>query len=212
MKELLYKAQLFADDAAEQAAETTATESEQTDAQQADQGEQVDDRKVAKYSDDDVDRMFNEKFAKWSAKAEKKAEAKAAEAARLAEMTAQERAEAERDALRAELDELKRANTAAEMAKTARQLLSEQGINAPDALVTTLVTDDADSTKQNVDAFAETFKNAVDEEVKKRLGGQTPKVGTGKNKALTREEILAVKDKAERQRLIAENIDEFYTK
>ena len=211
MKELLYKAQLFADDAAEQAAETTATESEQTDAQ-ADQGEQVDDRKVAKYSDDDVDRMFNEKFAKWSAKAEKKAEAKAAEAARLAEMTAQERAEAERDALRAELDELKRANTAAEMAKTARQMLSEQGINAPDALVTTLVTDDADSTKQNVDAFAETFKNAVDEEVKKRLGGQTPKVGTGKNKALTREEILAVKDKAERQRLIAENIDEFYTK
>ena len=211
MKELLYKAQLFADDAAEQAAETTATESEQTDAQ-ADQGEQVDDRKVAKYSDDDVDRMFNEKFAKWSAKAEKKAEAKAAEAARLAEMTAQERAEAERDALRAELDELKRANTAAEMAKTARQMLSEQGINAPDALVTTLVTDDADSTKQNVDAFAETFKNAVDEEVKKRLGGRTPTVGTGKNKALTREEILAVKDKAERQRLIAENIDEFYTK
>lgn len=201
-----YMTQLFADEAA---TETTAAETEQT-APAADQGGQaeqdapaVNPRDVAKYSDNDLDKIVKDKVAR-----ERK---KAAEAARLAEMNAQERAEAERDAYKAELDELKRTVNAAEMAKTARSMLSDNGVQVNDSLVSVLVTDDAETTKANVEQFASAFKAAVDDEVKKRLSGQVPKVGTGGAAAsMTKDDILAVTDKAERQKLIAEHIDLFY--
>lgn len=127
-----------------------------------------------KYTDADVDKIINKKFAEW----EKRQEKKVSEAAKLAEMNAQQKAEYERDELKKELDELKRKDTLAEMSKTARKMLSDEGINIGDDLLSRLVTTDADETKASVDSFTKLFKAAVEDAVKERAKGTTPKIIT----------------------------------
>lgn len=127
-----------------------------------------------KYTDADLDRIINKKFAEMQQKKDKEV----AEAAKLAEMNATQKAEYERDQLKKELEELKRKDTLAEMTKTARKMLTEDGINAPDELLAVLVTTDAEETKSTVDGFKTLFKDAVESAVKERLRGETPKVGT----------------------------------
>ncbi len=156
-----------------------------------------------KYSDKEVDELINKKFAKW----QKDQEKKITEAAKLAEMNAQEKAEYERDQLQKKLDELERANTLNQMGKTARTMLAEKGITIPEELVNVLLTDEADTTKANVDSFAEAFNKAVEDAVNEKLRAKTPERMGGST--LTKAEILAVKDMEQRRKLIAENIKLF---
>ena len=73
-----------------------------------------------------------------------------------------------------------------------------------------LVAEDADGTKKAVEAFATMYKEAVKNAVKEALKGNPPKAGNGGNKpTMTKEQILAVKNPSERQKLIAENITLF---
>ena len=119
-------------------------------------------RNEKKYSDADLDKIIENKFAKWQ-----KQQAKAVdEAKKLANMTAQERVEHERDKLKAELDALKKANAVAEMEKTARGILQNDGVNIPDSIISYLVAEDAEATSNNVKAFSKAFKAAVQAEVK----------------------------------------------
>ena len=131
-----------------------------------------------------------------------------AEAKRLAEMNAQERAEAERDKVQKELDELKAKNAIAEMTNEARKMCAEHDINVGDDLLSVLVNKDADKTKKAVDAFVKMFESEVEKAVKEKLKGNGPKRG-GSNKGVTRESILNITDPMERQRMIAENMDLF---
>ena len=86
-------------------------------------------------------------------------------------------------------------------------MLSDANISVSDGLLNVLVTTDADSTKQAVDDFAAIFKAEVDKAVKAKLGGEPPKVGG--TKSLTKEDILAVENREERQKLIAEHLELF---
>lgn len=158
-----------------------------------------------KYTDADVDKIINRKFAEW----EKKQQAKVDEATKLAEMNAQEKAEYKASQLEAELNKLKEKDTLAEMSKTARKMLSEEDINIPDELLSHLVSTDAEDTKNTVQAFAKLFKDAVQDAVKDKLKGNPPKRGTGGKGTVTREQILAIKNPSERQRMIAEHMDLF---
>ena len=153
-----------------------------------------------KYSDADLDRIISQKFARW----QKEHDKKVSEAAKLATMTEQEKAEHERDQFKKELEDLKKANNLAEMGKQARKMLSDDGINVPDALVDLIVSDDAETTKTAVQQFSKLFQSAVKAAVKDALKGGTP--GAGSSGALTKEQIMKVKDRAERQRLIRENM------
>jgi hypothetical protein len=138
---------------------------------------------VPKYTDSEVDRIVKGKKAEWQRSLEKEREAAEEakkEAAKLAEMNATQKAEYERDQLQKQLDEYKRKDTLAEMTKTARKMLAEEGINASDELLAVMVTTNAEETKSTVDGFAKLFKDAVENAVKERLRGETPKVGTGK--------------------------------
>lgn len=157
-----------------------------------------------KYSDAEVDEIINKKFAKW----QKEQERKISEAEKLAGMNAQEKAEHERDTLQKELDELKRANSIAEMEKTARTMLHDDGVNVPDEVVSSLIADDADSTKSKVEAFSKAFKEAVQTAVKDALKGKAPATGKG-GSTLTKADILKIANRAERQKAIAEHIDLF---
>lgn len=163
-----------------------------------------DNKDTKKYSDADVDEIINKKFAKW----QKEQEKKISEAEKLAGMNAQEKAEHERDTLQKELDELKRANSIAEMEKTARTMLRDDGVNVPDEVVSSLIAEDADNTKAKVEAFSKAFKEAVQTAVKEALKGKAPSTGKG-GSTLTKADILKIANRVERQKAIAEHIELF---
>lgn len=168
-----------------------------------DDPESPDSKTTAKYSDEDFDRMFNQKFAKMMEKHEQEMK----EATRLAEMNAQERAEHENKKLQEQVQELMRKEALGEMSKSARAMLREKDISIGDNLLGMLISEDADKTKKSVDEFIGLFQDAVNKAVKDALKGEPPKTG-GASK-LTKEQILAVKDRTERQKLIQENMSLF---
>lgn len=136
---------------------------------------------------------------------------KVSEAEKLAQMTSEEKAEYRAKKAEQELADLKKQMALGDMAKTARKMLSEENISVPDEIIMNLVSDDAEKTKSSVEAFAKVFKDAVQAAVKGALKGNPPKANNG-GTTVTREQILAVKDRAERQRLIAENPQLFVRK
>lgn len=127
-----------------------------------------------KYTDADLDKIINKKFAELEQKKQKQID----EATKLANMNATEKANYEKEQLQKELDELKKQAALAEMTKTARKMLSEDGITVSDELLTMFVNTDAENTKAAVDSFSKLFKEAVESAVKDRLRGETPKTGT----------------------------------
>lgn len=206
MKRKIYL-QLFAE-AAEGAGGTdggaTATETQTKQTKQT--KEPGDAEAEAKYSDKDLDRIIGQKFAEWQKKQQKAVD----EAKKLAEMNAQQKAEYERDQLQKQLDDYKRKDSLAEMTKTARKMLSDSGITAPDELLSMLVTTNAEETKAAVDGFAKIFKDAVEAAVKERIKGEPPKRGTGGSApTMTKEQIMAIKDPELRQKKMLENKELF---
>ena len=157
-----------------------------------------------KYTDDDVDKILSQKFAEW----QKKKEKELTEAQKLAQMDATQKAEYKAQQIEKELNALKEKNTLSEMSKTARKMLAEEEINLPDELLERLVSTDAEQTKTAVESFAKLFKDAVNESVKNSLKGPAPKTGTS-GTTVTKEQIMAIKNPSERQRMIAENITLF---
>lgn len=162
------------------------------------------DGKEAKYTDDDLDRILNRKFAEWQKKKDKEVD----EARRLASMTEEEKTKQKQADMERQLNELLSEKNRSEMMATARSILSERNIHADDALISMIVSEDAESTKKSIDTFANLFQKAVNKAVKDALKGEPPKTGTGKG-GYTKEDILKVANRAERQRLIAANMDLF---
>ena len=136
---------------------------------------------------------------------------KVSEAEKLAQMTSEEKAEYRAKKAEQELADLKKQIALGDMAKTARKMLSEENITVPDEIIMNLVSDDAEKTKSAVESFAKVFKDTVQAAVKEALKGNPPKANNG-GTTVTREQILAVKDRTERQRLIAENPQLFVRK
>lgn len=201
MKKHKFELQLFADDvSANVSANTSAiTDSKKEDAPKAAKPE-------AKYTDDDVNKLIDQKFAEW----QKKQEKAVSEAKKLAEMNAQQKAEYERDELQKELDALKKKDAVAEMTKTARKMLSENSISVPDELLSMLVSTNAEETKAAVDGFTKVFKEAVESAVKERLKGEPPKKGSGSGApSMTKEQIMAIADPELRQKKMLEHKELF---
>lgn len=183
----LFDLQLFADEATGAAA-TDPVPAESNDSGAAPEQEKetksTKDTKAdeKKYSDADLDKIINKKFAQWQEKKQKEVD----EAQKLATMNAQQKAEYERDKLQKELDEerkqtaeFKRQAALVEMTKAARKMLTDEGISAPDEILARLVTTDAEETKTAIDSYSKAFKEAVENAVKDRLRGEIPKKGTG---------------------------------
>lgn len=197
-----FKLQLFAEDAP--AETTTATDAPADTAKKADAPKEA--KPEAKYTDADVDKLIDQKFAEW----QKKQEKAVSEAKKLAEMNAQQKAEYQRDELQKELDALKKKDALAEMTKTARKMLSENSINVPDELLAMMVTTDAAETKAAIDGFAKVFKDALENAVKERLKGTPPTKGTGSGApAMTKAQIMAISDPELRQKKMLEHRELF---
>ncbi len=203
MKKSIFDLQLFAEGESGNATGTDTAEKNDTAA--ADQGKDAKDTKDSasekKYSDADLDKIINKKFAQWQEKQQKAVD----EASKLATMNATQKAEYERDKLQKQLDEYKRKDTLAEMSKTARKMLTDEGISVSDELLSMLVTTDAEKTKTAVEGFSKAFTEAVEAAVKERLKGEPPKKGTGSTSGMTKEAIMAIKDPELRQQKMLEN-------
>lgn len=184
-------------------------------------GDQVDGNKPPKTFDDflalggnqaEFDRRLQKSIAtavdnaqqKWTAITDDKL----SEAEKLAKMTKEEKAEYKAKKLEKEIADLKRQNALSDMSKTARKMLSDEEISIPDELLAHLVADDATQTKASVDSFTKLFKDTVQAAVKEALKGPAPKAGTG-NTTMTKDQIMAIKNPAERQKLIVENMTLF---
>lgn len=206
MKKRFIELQLFAEDGGE-GSDGGQQGNQQGEGQQSGKsGEGNNSKPELKYTDEDVDKLFNKKFAEWEKKKQKEID----EAKKLAEMNAQERAEHERDELQKELDALKKKDSLSEMTKTARKMLSDEGVSVPDEVLAMIVDTDAEKTKAAVDAFGKAFKDAVESAVKEKLKGNPPRKGTGGGgTTMTKEQILNIKDPEERQKAMLENRELF---
>ena len=159
-----------------------------------------------KYTDDDVDRIINRKFAEW----EKKQEKKTSEAERLGKMTAEEKAAERMKALEEKIAGYERDAARSEMMKQARTILDGENIHVSDDLLSNIIAEDAESTKSSVESFVKLFRDHVDTAVKNAVKREPPK--TGSTSGITKEQIMAIEDRAERQRLINENMSLFQPK
>lgn len=198
----LFDLQIFADDADNgnndnQVDDSSKDTSTDTNADSK-SGKNTDDKK---YSDKDLDRIINQKFAKWQKEQDKAVN----EAKKLADMNAQQKAEYERDKLQKELDSYKKKDAIAAMSKEARKMLSDENITIDDNLLSFMVSDDAEATKKAVNGFAKAFSEAVENAVKERLKGNTPRKSSGGPKAMTKDEIMAIRDPELRQQKMLEN-------
>ena len=156
-----------------------------------------------KYSDADLDKIIGKKFAEWKAKEEKKVQ----EAERLAKMTAEEKANEEKNAAIKRAEEAEAKLERIGLVAEARKQLAEAKITVSDALLETLVTKDAETTKANITSFTALYNADLENAVKARIAGDPPK--TGGKASVTKEEIMAIKDTAERHKMIREHMDLF---
>lgn len=177
MKKTLFNLQLFAEEAAAETGTGTETTTEQTTEQSTEpEGSKAEEKK---YTDADFDKKLNQKFAEW----QKKKEQEIAEAEKLAKMNAEEKAnhnaqkEKERaDKAEARIAELERKDALAEMSKTARKMLADEGINISDELLSVLVTPEAEATQTSIKNFVKLFKAEVEKGIKAQATGTTPKI------------------------------------
>ena len=189
--------QLFGEDGG---AEGVANGNEASE-QSADNNGAKNENNGAKYTDADVDRILNQKFAKWEANKQKEID----EAARLANMTSEEKRQAELESLQAKIAELEAKDNKAKMSEVARTMMSEADVSAPTEILNLLVADSAEATKTSVEAYINAFRSEVKKAVKAQLSGKSPNNSNGAPSTLTKKEIMSVKDRTERQRLINEN-------
>ena len=156
-----------------------------------------------KYTDAEVDKIVQDRLAR----EQKKREKEVAEAEKLAKMNEKERYDYEVSELKKELDALKAEKNRSEMMTTARHMLANDGLNVSDAILSVLVTSNAEQTNEAVKSFSKLFKDEVEKGVKAQLAGGNPKKGS--TSALTREQIFAIKDPNKRLKAIEENMDLF---
>lgn len=189
----LFDLQMFAEDGDGGEVETPETNPNEPGAPKAE----------PKYTDEDVNKILDKKFAEW----QKKQEKKVSEAERLSKMTAEEKAAEKLKALEDKIKGYEAAAARTEMAKQARAILSDKGISVGDELLANLIAEDADATKAAVESFVSLFTAAVEKAVKEKVKGDTPKTGT--TSGLTKEQILAIPNRVERQRMMKEHKDLF---
>lgn len=205
MKKRLFMAlQMFADD-------PTGTDSAGTDPTGSQDpagadlaGTEQKNEQEKKYTDEDVNRIIDRKFAEW----EKKQSKAKSEAEKLAGMNAEQKEKYENEQLKKQVEELLRKDALGKMATVARGMLGEKNISVSDDLIEMLISDDAEKTKSSVDSFINAFQSEVEKAVKDALKGNPPKK-TSEPASITKEQIMKVKDPLERQKLISEHMDLF---
>lgn len=154
-----------------------------------------------------VDEIVERRLAKEKKNVDKKVKDAVEEAKKLAKMNEDEKNQYEFQKLQDELNELRNEKALNDMKATARTMFLDKDINVTDELLNLVVTSDAETTKQNVEAFSKILDGMVQSKVREALRQDSPK--NVKTTGMTRQEILDIKDDSERQNAIAQNIHLF---
>lgn len=160
------------------------------------------------YTEEEVQEMMKDRVARERKAAKKEVEKEVEEARKLAQMNAEEKREHERQKLEEELAEYKRKDQYYSLSKEASKMLSEHDIHADDELLSFVVKDDAESTQAAINSFVTMFNSKVEDGVKQALSGNSPRVNAGNN-AVSKKQIMEIKNPVERQKAIRENINLF---
>ena len=162
------------------------------------------------FTQDELDHIVQERVKRAVAKAQKDAEDKIkqaqSEGERLAKLTKDERAKEEEAKRLADLEAREKAIAVKELRIETQSLLSDEGL--PIEFLDVVMADTAESVKENIASIRKVFDGAVEKRVNERLTQDKPRRGATAG-AMTKAEILAVKDVNERQKLIAENLELF---
>ncbi|HHA6947247.1 TPA: DUF4355 domain-containing protein [Staphylococcus aureus] len=154
-----------------------------------------------------VDEILERRVAHEKKKADEYAKEKAEEAAKLAKMNKDQKAEYEREKLEVELKQLRAEKALNEMRSEARVMFKDKDIDVSDELLDIVVSDSAETTKNNVDNLTKILDEMVQKKVQETLRQNSPK--SFSKSGLSRDEILAIKDDGERQNAIAQNMHLF---
>lgn len=128
------------------------------------------------------------------------------EGQRLAEMTEDKREEEKEKRRQSKLDEREAELNRREMRVTTSDLVREEGL--PQSFVDLVMAEKAEAVQENIKNVKQVFDEAVEAEVDKRLVQKDTKTGTSSG-GITKKEIMKITDKAEREKLISENMDLF---
>ena len=162
------------------------------------------------FTQDELDHIVQERVKRAVAKAQKDAEDKIkqaqSEGERLAKLTKDERAKEEEAKRLADLEAREKAIAVKELRIETQSLLSDEGL--PIEFLDVVMADTAESVKENIASIRKVFDEAVEKRVNERLTQDKPRRGATAG-AMTKAEIMAVKDVSERQKLIAENLELF---
>lgn len=162
------------------------------------------------FTQDELNHIVQERVQRAVAKAQKDAEDKIkqaqSEGERLAKLTKDERAKEEEAKRLADLEAREKAIAVKELRIETQSLLSDEGL--PIEFLDVVMADTAESVKDNIASIRKVFDEAVEKRVNERLTQDKPRRGATAG-AMTKAEIMAVKDASERQKLIAENLELF---
>lgn len=162
------------------------------------------------FTQDELNHIVQERVQRAVAKAQKDAEDKIkqaqSEGERLAKLTKDERAKEEEAKRLADLEAREKAIAVKELRIETQSLLSDEGL--PIEFLDVVMADTAESVKDNIASIRKVFDEAVEKRVNERLTQDKPRRGTTAG-AMSKSEIMAVKDVNERQKLIAENLELF---
>ncbi|QJC54422.1 DUF4355 domain-containing protein [Paenibacillus albicereus] len=149
------------------------------------------------FTQEDLDRILTERLGKAQSKWEKDLQTKLdeakTEAEKLAKMTADQKAEHERQKREKALADREGEITRRELRATALEQLAEKGL--PKSLADILSYTDAESTNKGLEAVEKAFREAVEAGVNERLkssGTGTPKGGSGGSAVPGAEEIAKI--------------------
>ena len=140
------------------------------------------------------------------AKLEAEREEAISEGKRLANLTEDQQRVEEEKIRQEKLDKREAELNRREMVATTSELIRAEGL--PQSFVELVVADEAETVQENIKNVKDAFDKAVEEEVDKRLVQKQTKTGTSTG-GLTKRDIMKVKDKSERERLISENMGLF---
>lgn len=127
------------------------------------------------------------------------------EAARLRGMNEKEKADKRLKDLEEQLAGFKQKEARAALMAEARKMLTAEGVNLPDEVLSQCVGADAAETKKAVKAMAAVYKTAIEARVKELMKSDPPRGSSGTPGGMTKAEIMKIKDPELRQEKIREN-------
>ena len=164
----------------EPAAEAPVGASGETSA--ADQAETSEAHEERAFTQADIDRVVQQTIARERARAEKAVATARTEAEKLAQMTAEQRAQHDREQREAALTQREAELNRRELRATALNTLAERGL--PSTLADTLNYADADQCSASIAAIEKAFRSAVQQGVESRMKGTAPSAATSTDTAL----------------------------